>query len=72
MKIPWGQLEQHNTENWQDVNLNHLIMPSSFPSSSGLNRESIISTFGDWVRTDALYRDINGQHLDPTTYRGKL
>jgi hypothetical protein len=43
-------------------------MPSSFISSSGLNRESIISTFGDWVRTDALYRDISGQYLEPTTW----
>lgn len=31
----------------------NLIMPSSFVSETGLKREEIISTFGDWARTEA-------------------
>lgn len=45
----------------------HLIMPPSFSPGKGLKRESIISTFGDWERTDALYLYIDGQHLELTT-----
>lgn len=41
-------------------------MPKSL-SDTGLKRESIISTFGDCERTEALYREISGQHLELTT-----
>lgn len=45
------------------------MIPPSFLSGSSLKRESIISDLGDCVLTDALYFEIRGQHLDPTTYK---
>lgn len=45
------------------------MIPPSFLSGSSLKRESIISDLGDCVLTDALYFEIRGQNLDPTTYK---
>lgn len=47
----------------------HLMIPSSSPFGKGLYKDSIISNFGDWLRTTALYLDINGQYKDPTTWK---
>lgn len=50
----------------------YLIIPSSSVSDTGLNKLSIISTLGDCVLTDALYREINGHCLELTTYRANI
>ncbi len=42
-------------------------MPSSSVSDTRLNIESIISTFGDCVRTVSLYFEINGHRLELST-----
>lgn len=46
-------------------------MPSSSVSDTRLNKLSIISTFGDCVRTAARYREIKGHCLELTTYNLK-
>lgn len=54
---------------FKTVENTHLMIPSSSPFGNGLYKESIISTFGDCVRTDALYLETKGQHLEPTTWK---
>lgn len=46
----------------------YLNIPSSLVSDTFLYRESIISTFGDCVRTHALYFEIRGHCLELTTW----
>lgn len=48
-------------------NIANLIMPLSLELGRGSNRESIISSLGDCVRTVALYWEIDGQCLELTT-----
>ena len=53
------------------LNKNQKISYRTRPSSSvpcGLNNESIISSFGDCERTEALYFETRGHSREPTTY----
>lgn len=45
------------------------MIPLSSVSETGLNKESIISTLGLCVRTDARYREIKGHSLELTTLK---